>query len=51
MDLSSLSGTLVGLSQQCLSFRRDARDRDYPNKFYEDFLMPEERRPNNPALP
>jgi hypothetical protein len=37
------------LAQQSLSFRRDAKDLDYPNKFYEQLLMPEEQRLNNPA--
>ena len=41
--LSSLSNVLVGLSEQALSQRRDVSDRDYPNKFYEQLLMPDER--------
>ncbi len=47
IDLGSLSNVLIGLNQQALSFRRDAKDLDYPNKFYEDLLMPEERRQGN----
>ena len=27
--------------------RRDVNDKDYPSKFYENLLMPEERRLNN----
>ena len=45
LTLGSLSDILVGLSQQALSFRRDACDRDYPHEFYEKLLMPEEQRP------
>jgi len=49
MSLGNLSDILVGLAEQSLSFRRDAKDKDYPNKFYEDLLMPEERRAENPG--
>lgn len=45
LSLGNLSEILVGLSEQALSFRRDAVDRDYPNEFYEKLLMPEEFRP------
>jgi hypothetical protein len=33
---------LVGLAEQALSQRRDVVDCDYPNKFYEKLLMPDE---------
>jgi len=42
--LGSLSSTLVGLSQQALSHRRDAVDNDYPNKFYERYLLNDEHK-------
>lgn len=35
MSLGNLSDILVGLAEQSLSFRRDAKDKDYPNKYYE----------------
>lgn len=38
-----MSNVLIGLADQALSFRRDVKDKDYPNKHYEDLLMPEER--------
>lgn len=47
MSLGHLSDILVGLAEQSLSFRRDAKDKDYPNKHYEELLMPEERRQEN----
>lgn len=47
MSIGPLSDILVGLAEQSLSFRRDAKDKDYPNKFYEELLMPEERRLGN----
>lgn len=47
MSLGNVSDILVGLAEQSLSFRRDAKDKDYPNKQYEDLLMPEERRQDN----
>lgn len=40
IDLSTLSRTLVGLSNQALSFRRDTVRKEYLNKFYEELLMP-----------
>lgn len=36
ISLSSLSKTLTGLSQQALSYRREANDKDYLHKFYEE---------------
>ena len=50
LNLKSLSNVLIGLADQALSFRRDVRDHDYPNKFYEELLMPEERRVGNIGL-
>ena len=44
ISLKTLSQTLVGLSEQALSFRRDVHRRDYLNKFYEDYLMPLEKK-------
>ena len=44
INLKSLSQSLVGLSEQALSYRRDIQGRDYLNKFYEDLLMPLEKR-------
>ena len=49
MSLGHLSDILVGLGEQSLSFRRDSKDKDYPNKYYENLLMPEERRMENPG--
>ena len=43
MDLGTLSRTLVGLSNQALSYSRDVVKNDYLHKFYEESLMPEER--------
>lgn len=34
------SSTLVGIADQVQSHRRDVNGNDYPNKFYEDLLMP-----------
>ena len=36
ISLESLSQILIGLSDQALSYRREANDNDYLNKFYED---------------
>lgn len=36
LSLSSLSRTLAGLNAQALSFRREANDKDYLHKYYED---------------
>ena len=47
ISLKTLSQTLVGLSEQALSFRRDVKRQDYLNKFYEDYLMPLEKKPYN----
>jgi hypothetical protein len=47
LTLKTLSQTLIGLSEQALSFRRDVHRRDYLNKFYEDYLMPLEKKPYN----
>lgn len=44
ISLSTLSQTLVGVSQQALSFRRDVQYKDYLNKFYEEYLMPNEQK-------
>lgn len=44
INLKTLSQTLVGLSEQALSFRRDVVRKDYLNKFYEDYLMPLEKQ-------
>jgi hypothetical protein len=33
-----------------MSFRRDALDKDYPSKKYEELLMPQERFMSNPAM-
>ena len=44
INLKTLSQTLVGLSEQALSFRRDVQRKDYLNKFYEDLLMPLEKK-------
>jgi hypothetical protein len=38
ISVSSLSNSIIGLSQQALSFRRDATGKDYLHKFYEDHL-------------
>lgn len=43
INLKTLSQSLVGLSQQALSYRRDVQGKDYLNKFYEDYLMPLEK--------
>ncbi len=40
MNLENLSQCLIGLSKQSLSYRRDVLKKDYPNKFYEQYLMP-----------
>jgi hypothetical protein len=45
ISLSTLSKTLVGLSEQALSFRRDTNKKDYLHKFYEQYLMPWENAP------
>jgi hypothetical protein len=42
ISLSSLSKALTGLSQQALSFRREANDQDYLHKFYEERAMKDE---------
>ena len=42
--MKTLSQTLVGLSEQSLSFRRDVHKRDYLHSFYEDYLLPLEKR-------
>lgn len=42
INLSSLSQTLIGMSEQALSYRRDVNQKDYLNKFYEEYLMPHE---------
>lgn len=47
MRLYFISDILVGLAEQSLSARRDALDKDYPNEFYEQLLMPEEKVGNN----
>lgn len=44
INLKTLSQTLVGLSEQALSFRRDVLLKDYLNKFYEEYLMPYEKQ-------
>lgn len=44
LKLGFLSDILVGLAEQAQSYRRDACDKDYPNKFYEDLVKPEESR-------
>jgi len=44
INLKSLSQSLVGLAEQALSYRRDIQGRDYLNTFYEDLLMPLEKR-------
>ena len=36
ISLSSLSQALIGLSQQALSYRREANEKDYLHKYYED---------------
>lgn len=41
--MKTLSQSLVGLAEQALSYRRDVQGKDYLNKFYEDYLMPEEK--------
>ena len=43
LNLHTLSSTLIGIQQQMLSYRRDAADRDYPSKFYEDYLDPDNK--------
>jgi hypothetical protein len=35
MSLGSLSQSLIGLSQQALSYRREANGHDYLHEFYE----------------
>lgn len=35
LTIGTMSQTLIGLHNQVLSFRRDAEDKDYLNKFYE----------------
>ena len=40
ISLGSLSQALIGLSQQALSYRREAHDQDYLHKFYEERFMP-----------
>ena len=44
INLKTLSESLVGLSEQALSYRRDVLGKDYLNKFYEDYLMPLEKQ-------
>jgi hypothetical protein len=44
INLSTLSQTLIGLSEQALSYRRDVNRKDYLNKFYEEYLMPHEQK-------
>lgn len=44
LEIGYLSEILVGVAGQAQSYRRDALDKDYPNKFYEDLVMPEESR-------
>jgi|DEB0MinimDraft_12_1074336.scaffolds.fasta_scaffold09839_4 hypothetical protein len=36
ISLSSLSKSLIGLSKQALSFRKEVQGKDYLHKFYED---------------
>ena len=36
ISLGSLSQTLIGLSQQALSYRREAHDQDYLHRFYDE---------------
>lgn len=38
ISVGSLSQSLIGLSQQALSFRKDAQDKDFLHKFYEDHV-------------
>lgn len=42
ISLSSLSQSLIGLSSQALSFRRESNDRDYLHKFYEQLTLEKE---------
>jgi len=44
ISLKTLSQTLIGLSEQALSYRRDVTRTDYLNKFYEQYLMPMEQK-------
>ena len=51
LTIGTMSQTLIGLHNQVLSFRRDSEDKDYLNKFYEQYLMPLENMPNNQEVP
>jgi len=42
ISLGSLSQSLIGLSRQALSYRREAQDQDYLHKFYEERATPGE---------
>lgn len=44
ISLESMSEVLIGLSDQALSFRREANDKDYMHKFYEDLALKGEIR-------
>ena len=49
ISLGSLSQSLIGLSRQALSYRREAQDRDYLHKFYEESATPgEPKDPDDP---
>jgi hypothetical protein len=43
INLKYLSQSLIGLSEQALSYRRDVHNKDYLNKVQEDYLMPLEK--------
>ncbi len=45
ISLESLSKALVGLSEQSMSYRREAHDRDYLQAFYEEHAR--EGRPSD----
>lgn len=42
MNACSYSSIIIGVAEQAQSFRRDVHGYDYPNKFYENLLMPPE---------
>jgi len=45
ISFGSLSSILVGLERQALSYRREARDRDYLNEYYKNLLNEGEFKP------
>lgn len=44
LNLGNITDILVGLHEMSLGQRRDTNDRDYPNKYYRDLVMPDEAK-------